>query len=46
MRSRSLIAAIAALFLTLAAAAGPAGSVADARVATCDPMQAPPSFRG
>src|SRR6266540_3467248 len=45
MRSRSLIAAVAALLLTLAVA-GPARSVADVRVASCDPMQTPPSFRG
>jgi hypothetical protein len=45
MRSRSLIAVTAALLLTLAAA-GPAGSLAAAQVASCDPMQIPPSFRG
>jgi hypothetical protein len=45
MRSRSLIAALAALLLTLAAA-GPARSVAEVQVASCDPMQTPPSFRG
>jgi len=45
MRSRSLLAATAALLLTLAMA-GPAGSVAAVRVASCDPMQTPPSFRG
>jgi Zinc carboxypeptidase len=45
MRSRSLLSTIAALLLTLAAA-GPAGSVADAQAATCDPMQTPPSFPG
>jgi hypothetical protein len=37
MRSRSLIAALAALLLTLAAA-GPARSVAEVQVAPCDPM--------
>ena len=45
MRSRSLIAVTAALLLTLAAA-GPTGSQAAAQVASCDPMQTPPSFRG
>jgi hypothetical protein len=45
MRSRSLIAVTAALLLTLAAA-GPTGSLAAAQVASCDPMQTPPSFRG
>jgi len=45
MRSRSLLAVTAALLLTLAAA-GPAGSLAAAQVASCDPMQTPPSFRG
>jgi hypothetical protein len=45
MRSRSLIAALVALLLTLAAA-GPARSVAEVQVASCDPMQTPPSFRG
>ena len=45
MRSRSLIAAVAALLLTVSAA-GPARSVAEAQVASCDPMQTPPSFRG
>jgi hypothetical protein len=45
MRTRSVIAAIAALLVTLAVA-GPARSVAEVRVASCDPMQTPPSFRG
>ena len=46
MRIRSLLAAIAALFLTLGVVAGPIGSAAAVRVASCDPMQTPPSFRG
>jgi hypothetical protein len=45
MRSRSLIAAAAALLLTLTLA-GPARSGAGVLVASCDPMQTPPSFRG
>jgi hypothetical protein len=45
MKIRSLLAAIAALILTLGVAA-PVGSAAAARVASCDPMQTPPSFRG
>ena len=45
MKIRSVLAAIAALILTLGVA-GPAGSATAARVASCDPMQTPPSFRG
>jgi hypothetical protein len=45
MKIRSLLAAIAALILTLGVA-GPVGSAAAARAASCDPMQTPPSFRG
>jgi len=45
MRSRTLIAVLTALLLTLAPA-GPAGSVAQSQVAACDPMRTPPSFRG
>jgi Zinc carboxypeptidase len=45
MRSRSLIAAVAALLLTLTLA-GPARSGAGILVGSCDPMQTPPTFRG
>jgi Zinc carboxypeptidase len=45
MKIRSVLAAIAALILTLGVA-GPVGSATAAPVASCDPMQTPPSFRG